>query len=299
MRYILFILFTFFLLPSSIGYADLQGDDPLIDYREPDFGILSEWWKNIDVAPIYYELSSFVPEGYFITDVESSCWYDSECPQLWITGMSYHHPIFGNTKPSILQVWRPHSNEQSAKLIQEFQWEQSLIQDINWVRVGDELFLYVVAETVMNSTLLCFQIIKGESKLRLVSEEYFHHVLWPIYDLQPWGSVFATVTYKHAGENPTGYLGNETFEFITLTDRGFFRTHYIELKDLMTKEELESIRSSRELQGASTFKLLATSEWRAHLQEGTIWLGDPSKQTSIDGYTYYSSTGDWKEVTVG
>ena len=93
MRYVFFILCTFIFL-SSRGYADLQEGDPFRDTIEPGFGNFDEWEKNLDLAPIYYELSPFVPEGYIITALESSCWYDSKYPQFWIIGMSYHHPVF-------------------------------------------------------------------------------------------------------------------------------------------------------------------------------------------------------------
>ena len=56
MKYITFILFMFFLLPLN-GYADLQ--ERSIDTIEPGFGeFFSEWEKNLDLTPIYYEMSS-------------------------------------------------------------------------------------------------------------------------------------------------------------------------------------------------------------------------------------------------
>ena len=178
--------------------------------------------------------------------------------------------------------------------------EQSLIHDLNWISADDRLFIYVVAQQVTDYTLACFQLSEGEPKLRLISEEFFHHALWLIPDLPPWGSVFVTITYENYGSNPTGFLGNEEIEFITLTNKGFFKTHFINLNDLMTKDELDSIRSSEELQNVVTFKLLASSDWQVALQEGYPWLGHPpQKLTNIDGTTYYSAhhTGDsWKEI---
>ena len=210
-------------------------------------------------------VGQLVPEGYGVGPVAYYSMWDKR-QQVWFVGVNHIGPFSGQEMPAKLQVWLMPWGEKVPTLNQEITFMQTCIVELGWLDVDGKRLLYVISfsyPTVIEIT--CFSFDENAQKIDIVSKEDFRgSFVWFLPNLEPWGQTF--VCFKNVPLCDLDYdlanlYGRNKIWFVTYTGEGFYETHYIPVRYLVSHREWDDFQDDKERWKFLVMKLITTDDW--------------------------------------
>jgi hypothetical protein len=257
------------------------------------------WDDTFDNLPVEYAVSKSIPADYVLGPVCSSETLGRYAPHLWFVGLNYREEWLqgpGEPIPAILQVWRPESSDSPAVLVQQFEIDNAVIQEMGLIQVDHTPVLYVITgEFNLNGTLACFQI-RDDLRIDILSEEHFRQLIW-YQSMEDWGPTFV---YFGAlpWANTYGDWRKEILYFITYSEHGFFASRGVYWGDVLDREEVTRVSNADDFRCIASYKLKMTNGWRSKMLMQPPY-GEwpvPEEHINSDGSKYFCTYQRWREV---